>query len=448
MSSEKFRGEPRALSEYEGRINTILLVNDGTFRDSHSDQNICENPAILIKALCECRNPEEMLHFVILAELDRDIMHGGLRSASLTPKSNLDDIWGSLQVDSINEVFVRGFYDGVKERFHYTFEVIREDIAIERIASETIRHAIHDPRGECSPKDIFQLSAYVRDRVVVLGRNTVEVTLLKSFYIWPTSEMNPGQEHFVSRYIADMLSANRSNINVRHSPILIQGGDLLVGKDFALVGHRTLKENISFHMLNPNLDTPEKILARFAAALGVSSVYCPTYLNLPKGFNDVPDSLYHLDLYLTFLGDRAGMLLVALGEIMVWDGCSWERAPNDDPEQEFLDHFEWLLEQGLLNDQRFIVKRLPLLRHENIHLSYNNCLVETYAGRPRVFLPTFETGANEGFEAAFKEADERTINMLDQWGIDVVPVRYDFHNWASAAAGLRCITQVLRRTTD
>jgi hypothetical protein len=448
MTSGKFRGKPRALSEYEGRIATILLVNGGTFTDSHSDERIFEDPEFLVKALCSCRDQEELLHFVILAELDRDIETLGRKSNSLNIKPSLESIWSSLQANSNEKIFNTDIRGDVQERYKFSYEVIREDIAIERIVSETIRHAINDPDGKCSPVDVFELSGYVRDRVVVLGRSSDEVSLLKSFYIWPNSNKNPAQENFVSRYIADILSASRPYINVRHSPIFMEGGDLLVGKNFALVGHRTLKENISSHSRNPNLDTAEKILGRFAEALGVESVYCPTYFNPPKGFDNVPPALYHLDLYLTFLGERAEMLLVALGEIMVWDGCAWERAPNDDPEQAFLDHYEWLLEQGLPNGQRFIIKRLPLLRNENVLFSYNNCLVESYQGKPRVFLPTFEKGAKEGLGDAFKEADVKTIEMLDQWGIITIPVRYSFQYYAMSRAGLRCLTQVLRRTTD
>lgn len=457
MIGENFRGKPRALSEYEGRITSILLVNAIIpFKDADTDERICENPKVFVQSLCSLRKPEENIHFVILAELDRDVREKHLRDFALEPqKPSLEEIWRDLQDNSkerADDLDVRKASqnpNSSEERFHFTFEVVREDIAIERIAKETIQHAIDDPGGQCEPKDIFELSVYVRDRVVVLGRNSDEVSLLKSFYIWPTEDKDSPQEHFVSRYIADMLSAGIPSINVRNSPLLMEGGDLLVGKDFALIGHRTLRENLHFHKKNNKLNTPQQILDRFAETLGVSDAYCPTYFATPAGQDEAPRSLYHIDLYLTFLGERAEMELVALGEIMTWDGCTWKRAPNDDPEQEFLDNFERLLERGLPNGRRFIVKRLPLLRHDNVLLSYNNCLVETRSGgKPCVFLPTFEQGAKPEFTAAFKEADEMTIGTLDRWGIEVVPVRYDFHNWAGASAGMRCVTQVLRRTTD
>lgn len=446
MGFEEFRSRPRALCEYEGQITSILLVNGSTYTDSNSDQRIGETPRPFLESFCLGRNPEEKLHFVIFAESDRDVSPD---AAPKMAKPSLEQIWSKFQIGPDDPQIMLGNRSAPQEKFLFTFQVVREDIAIERIVNETIRHAGIKLSEQPDSLDIFHLSAYVRDRFVVLRTDPGQISLLESYYLWPTDERHhPSQDHFVSRYIADVLSANISNISMRSSPLFFEGGDMLIGKDFALIGYRTLKQNLLSHKSNPNLDTPEKVLCAFVETLGVPSVYCLNFFGFPVGYDDVPSALYHLDLYLTLLGERAGMVMAAVGEIMVWDGCAWERAPNDDPEQVFLDHFEYLLENGLPNGQRFIVKRLPLLRHAGKHLSYNNCLVESHdGGRIRVYLPTFENGAPQGFEAALREADEKTISRLNQWRIEVSPVRYNFHTWAASAAGLHCITQVLTRST-
>jgi hypothetical protein len=286
-----------------------------------------------------------------------------------------------------------------------------------------------------------QLSKYIRDFFLTQNHRLQTTTLL-------THMFTKKGKAYATHSVPGCLSMSY-DILLAETDCRFEGGDVLCGGGVAIIGHRTMDAN---EVLFNSVDLA---LKRLEDAFGVP-VICPVSLkNLPNGMNAPPSNLYHVDLFLTLFGVCKGAILVAVATVMIWDGNSWRDADPELDEQKYLDHFVGALEAQ--NGYTFKVQRMPLLMIEQDHktgvktfYSYNNCLVETSpSGKAKFILPSFKNGLPTGPAALqFGAADDKVAEIVKCWGCEPVFVQSYFHDEAWSRAGLRCLTQVLRRTTD
>lgn len=228
--------------------------------------------------------------------------------------------------------------------------------------------------------------------------------------------------------------------------LFLAGGDVLSGPGFALVGFETINANLS--NFNGDID---RTTDELATVLGVKEVYYPHHsLEHDLSSTQPPDNLYHLDVFVTLLAPKKDKIQVAVGQVFDLIGNCWELAHEDDPEQKYLNGFEASLRKIGGNNSLFEVYRLPLHRKQGVLYSHGNCLVETSpSGVKSVITPFFHSGykGQSPLEGIFKEADDRACIAFSEMGYQMIGVKGTFQDDADAKAGLRCLTQVLRRTT-
>lgn len=376
----------------------------------------------------------DQLVATVVYEADAEVsLYGSIRQG--TGEFTLSDFGQPTRAKDLGHVI-----SGPNGAFRMNF--IRENLAIDILHREFGNLGI----GVWPIKNPFHVSQFVRDPFVVLQRDSGEPVLMRPFYLWPTSTSKTNEQALVSRYIPDILSDQLGH-HTTTTCLLVEGGNILSGDDFAVVGHRMVETNLTVHAQNDELNSLTKLLVKLADSLGVAEVFCPDYDFEDAGTGARPEGLYHLDLFLTLLGAQFSETTVALGTIKVWNGKEWKDAPADDPDQAYLDEYAQVLRRGQGEVHRFIIKRLPLLRHEGAYFSYNNCLVETAPnGQVSLLLPTFKEGVMSDGQPDFEAMDKEVERLVKRWKMNPRMIRRNFRSLGKRGAGLRCITQVLRRS--
>lgn len=261
---------------------------------------------------------------------------------------------------------------------------------------------------------------YIRDRFLVL-HDEPNSTILDNCFLRTDGKPNPILKKLLGKL----------PYRIEDAALFLEGGDILVANTLVLVGRKTTDSHAGL----PNLQ------AKLEAIFG-RDVYFPT--------STVPYSseLHHLDLYLTVLGEANGKIEIAIGRIHTWNGATWSTATNDSKSKEHQDYLD-LVRLELHGDGRFCVVEWPLLFHDGRIYSYNNCLVDRVNdSKPRLFLPSYIEGLGSAqVEAKFRAAETMFESHFGKI-YDIRWVTCSFHEEVDAKASLRCLTQVLRRTTD
>ncbi len=296
---------------------------------------------------------------------------------------------------------------------------------------------------------------------------------------------------FLDQFISFNLALEKGlGLLVSPTTLELEGGNILVGDRFALVGKNTLGTNW-ISRLNGLPDTAqndmEALEQEFQALskdieteLGVDSVIWVGYSAVRRDLfseNQLTyQSDFHIDLYLTlggktnegedllFIGDpRLGNQLIEkqLG-IAVAHDLTWDHEPI--PDELVFDAFWDELNSQFVNynetqsDRKFRIVQLPMLIDRGIVYSYNNCIVEQFGDQRRAFLPNYiddeeDSGqlshSERGMNAKFEVLKDEVEQILRANGFtDVIWVGggRQLKHFARSRGSLHCLTKVIRRS--
>ncbi len=349
-------------------------------------------------------------------------------------------------------------FEGNPKEFNQVQNIAKEEFAkaLKRSHLYPSPHLIHLPaplaRGwKERGKNNYNHSEYVQDRFWLLRGAQGEGALLEPYR---TLELGKGRGQEKNGMVAEQV-ASATGFLIRPSSVYFEGGNLLVGDDYALIGKETWLQNQELY--GPELDqgtftTKMKELLGIRYLVWIGEEGQPKLnIQVDQGrFNCQP--FFHLDLFLTLGGkDSDGDELIFLGKIRPdqVDGC------NEEEEAELvrlngqLDEVEAELRKygREIPGPRFEVWRLPIGgkmergldgKRRFTPYSYNNALVEWFHGVRRIFLPSYP-----GCEKNEQEIRETLVGL----GFKVTFIRNAFDQYARQGASLNCITKVLQRSS-
>ena len=311
----------------------------------------------------------------------------------------------------------------------------------------TIRllEADHKGEHESSTTGLYPYHSYwVQDPFVVLESACGPVFLEPYYY-----------EKREDRWIAEQVSS-QTDATIKSTPLDIQGGNILIGDDYALVGPDLIERVVE--------RTGDRKQARdlLARTLGLKKVGSP-YLNsksriggpVKKGDTGF-QPLYHLDLYITLGGkNKAADEVVFVAELPGWlmqkldlanlhlhelsqaldETCAWFR--QDAPSE---------------TGRKWTVYRVPIVPHKSKDIlgnpvyffhSFNNSHMEQYGDVRKAYLPKFHADERQDFDPSSPE--HMAQDAYKDAGFHVTWVDNGFAQKATKLGALHCISSILKR---
>jgi hypothetical protein len=409
------------------------------------------------------------------------------------PNAELND-FGNSSDDQLS-YRPRRCYRSVELCFSYRLIFMNVDfkvLAYEAIRALDLNSKIFDLRDT---SDIFY---WIQDPFLVMSSGDQNI-LMEPFYAWPSVDgvLPP----FNFKNIPEVISSQTS-ILLKSIPFYLQGGNILVGSNYAFIGSEVYRLNhkVYFEALfsePESLDeedmeqtiyrafTKDLALAlnlKYIFVIGAKQCDKSKKLSVPSA----PRPLFHLDLFLT-IGGRYRSLeskpivkeLILLGQIYEWvdtkssKGYEWQatneiKVPDnrhgkkvDEELNRVIDYLNETEKQ--LIDRGFLVKRLPILYWNKQYFHYNNCLVESsevlkdcdksqVVYQTIVYIPQFHwkyfdnlIEDPENSRPCFAKGDEMAKHELVELGFEVRSVDMNFRSLASSKVGLHCMTSILSR---
>ncbi len=296
---------------------------------------------------------------------------------------------------------------------------------------------------------------------------------------------------FVDQFISFDLALERElDLLIKPTLLELEGGNILVGDRFALIGKNTLGANWISRLVGIPETTRsdqnaleaefESLCQEIRFELGVDSIIWVGYSAVRRDLFDGSHLTYqpdfHIDLFLTLGGktnDGDDLLLIGdprLGNqlleqylgIAVAHDLTWEDDPITD-EFVFDSFFDAMDAQfadynATQSERRFKIIQLPMLIDRGIVYSYNNCLVEQYGDQLRAILPNYvddeenpaqlsqsEKGMNAKFEILNQEV-EQILKSNGFTNVIWVGGGRQLKHFARSRGSLHCLTKVLRRS--
>ncbi|MCP3915101.1 MAG: hypothetical protein GY711_06070 [bacterium] len=281
-------------------------------------------------------------------------------------------------------------------------------------------------------------SIWARDVACVLSDASGVSTLLV-----PRSIERAG-DHLVAECVAAALG-----MRLRRSEFALEGGNVLAGAGFALVG----RDVLSSHSAHGRA-TRAALVERLQAELGVPHVLAigsDGPIEFPvAAFQGKRQPIFHIDAYLTLGGTTAqGRELVFVGDVRLAKRVLGEPAPGPQVSGPFDAVAGWLAAYAGPGP-RFEVRRLPLdlsIAHDGsghgAFLTYNNSLVEVTPSSQRVYFPSYVDEQAE--DAGPSRLNAVAAEAFAAAGFEPVAVRGPFTRLCWHGGSLRCITNVLER---
>lgn len=267
------------------------------------------------------------------------------------------------------------------------------------------------------------------------------------------------------QHIAEQVSAYTGYL-MKSTRYFFEGGNVLVGDDYMVVGRDTLIKNLKHYYsdVTPNtasyLNAVREITEAFKQTFGVRYVIWLGH-QTPRPLDGLDHQgeyysqpFFHLDLYLTLGGRTAeGKELAFVAQIL-------------DTDLELLSSTQrgmWIERQKMLNETAALLAashgdqpgpsfqvervRMGLTRYGRggvAPLSMNNCLVEVYHGIKTVYLPRYRSSDDD--EAVYLDhLSEESAQVLRKEGFSVIWVEGNFKDMAPSCGSLHCIVKVIQR---
>lgn len=265
---------------------------------------------------------------------------------------------------------------------------------------------------------------------------------------------------FRDAFVADQV-AEKTDFLLKPTRYLLEGGNILVGDDYVLIGKNILERNYRRWFPTLSLEAAtERLTEAFAEMLGMRYViwvgleeaFKPSKIFFPLGQEGL-QPLFHLDFFLTLGGkNEHGDEIVFVAEL---NRANVMGVVADERELAlFSAGLDAVAEQLATLDQRqpgpkFEVKRLPIglnfVQPDTPHVyAYNNCLTEVYDGIRMVYLPSF---LPEPLTGSFRtDIEQQARSAFEGAGFKVKLVRNGFQGRISQNGSLHCMTKILRRS--
>ncbi|HHG83976.1 MAG TPA: hypothetical protein ENJ82_04440 [Bacteroidetes bacterium] len=405
----------RAQSSVYGKIEQLLIVFPG--------------------------NPEKLNRKAILNYFKELFTHFGDRVTFII----LSNYQGELDKEKYLEV---------SERFHAAFS---EALLNSHLHPE--HHMIHipAPMSRRSEKNCFKHSEFIQDPFVVMQNDRGEPVLMESY-----RNLNPNNQ-----YVTEQVAA-ATGMLMRPTELWVEGGNILIGNDFALVGKNLLHHNLDLlypgkklyekiggNSANQNY-TPEHIITgMFKRQLGVRYLMwigqdSPLELGLRLDLGKYKlQPFFHIDHFLTLAGmNGKGEELILIGKV------------NTDFVEGMEDQFKQDIEK-INRALRYVAAQLarsgnrvagPKFRfvclemggkiiskedgYRFVPYSYNNCHVEWFHGIKRIYMPKYPER---------KELEDEILKIIGGLGFPVFPfISYELEGYAKDGGSLHCLTKVLK----
>lgn len=269
------------------------------------------------------------------------------------------------------------------------------------------------------------------------------------------------------QHIAEQVSAHTGYL-MKSTRYFFEGGNILVGDDFMLVGRDTLVKNLQqYHYDVGPLDhgyeaAVRHISCEFCHIFGVDAIiWLGTEEPFPNETVGVHQGeffrqvFFHIDLYVSLGGKTAGgEELVFVAELReedlvhagVRNDAGWLsiKAALDSTAQQLAEAHQRQF------GPKFQVVRVPMgltrFGSGNIApLSFNNCLTEVYQGIKTAYLPHYQAKEESDAENYFARLADAAAEAYRDEGFSIVWVHGDFLSSAPSFGSLHCIVKVIRR---
>ncbi len=290
-------------------------------------------------------------------------------------------------------------------------------------------------------------SEWVQDPFLVLKADSGHDILLESSTFSRYNSHQAGDQ-----LIADRIAA-QTKFLLKPLPVYLEGGNILVGDDFCLIGSDVLEKNL---IVSDESSGLLQIENQIRNALGVEQiVWIQNIEDSCSPLAPSPVSLakfMHIDMYITLGGKLSnGKELIFVAEISELSGWNVHPCMLNDL-KDFLQSVADNLSKKQNSSIEFHVERIPIILFnsgEDIVMSYNNCLIERYSNHKNVYLPKF--AAEEELNGERIIAIENMVKMsFERFGYCVQMVDFDgyFNYLARKFGALRCVTKVLNRLSN
>ena len=338
---------------------------------------------------------------------------------------------------------------------------------------DDLKRIIDEERPDNRPRlietpDYLSFSVWAEDGYVAV--DDVGTDPAKTFLIEPFSFPRYGDG-----LIADLV-AEATEVQATQAPLYFQGGNILVGDEFMLIGADYLTRTLetwrqSAPVLigdgSPAIQARELFTRTFDPRrrlhfVGLTRPIAEELL-APRRFEQDDEEwtedvgagagslqpIFHIDMFLSLAGQNpeSGRYRVLVGSPAAAAKVLGERLPDHALALAFDEIARRLKRLG------FDVIRTPLPRvyvdypGERLRQWYfatsNNCLVEITDDSKRVWLPTYGHGPWEALAAT----DEANKEIWEGLGFEVVQLG-DFHYFAQNLGSLHCIKKYLRRASS
>lgn len=244
---------------------------------------------------------------------------------------------------------------------------------------------------------------------------------------------------------------------VRPTRLYLEGGNVLRGNRCVFIGQDLIQEN------EKRLGyTASEVLAEFRRVLGIDEIMqvglgrAVTRLNVDGGEGaETWQPLFHIDMFMSLGGmDAQGeQEIIFLGspglavELLKAAGNPKVLASEVEARADGL-----FQEVGLqLQDAGFRVIAMPIFFYDNATFSWNNCLVEVYEDRKRVYLPSYQCAHDpEKLNPSFECLELEVGRIYASQGFEVIWFRNGrfFRTLARHGGSLHCAVKVMARKGD
>ncbi|MEM7037935.1 MAG: hypothetical protein AAF570_13210 [Bacteroidota bacterium] len=303
----------------------------------------------------------------------------------------------------------------------------------------------------CNENDLLPRTVFAQDQFSVLEGEAGINYILNMIYAYLNFS-----EGYVGPALIDQAFA--FDYGIRPCALTFNGGNVLAGEDFLLIGRDTITSNAD----TLGLESVE-VLERFRQYYGVAYIHeigSPTpYPTEPNFSQGRWQPVFHLDMYLTLGGpiNKAGAdreEVVFVGKLQILPAENEAKSEEEGEEilqmvrkvAKNLDRTALGFPKQLSAEIGITVLRFPLLLdlETGYYISWNNCLVENMGpGHKRtVYLPDYCTEPDSRYEPY----QQQVIDVLEKAGFDYVLVNNDFLKYSLQYRGsLHCMVKVLRR---
>lgn len=290
----------------------------------------------------------------------------------------------------------------------------------------------------------------------------------RRYLVEPVPYRSP-EDSYATALMAAATGSGRTQV-----PLSFQGGNMLVGDDFWLLGmdsavhtmrlglapradgesgraalHRAFAERLDetrqMHLVGSRIPVPGFSQDARVMKIGINAETWDEVTYRGNGAGTL-QPVFHIDAFVTLAGrDAAGSYTVVIGD----PGMAAELTGRDLPAHAMGPVFDDIAEQLEILGFRVVRNPLPLTYYDDeinrvrswYFATSNNALVEIAEGTRRIWLPTY---ANEE-HPELEHTDRANVEIWQGLGFDVHALA-DFHSFARNLGAAHCVAKCLARS--